>query len=120
MIERSRPAGMNLILDQIRQYESRARGAAMAVPEALQVPVSGQPAAVPKPGFGDLVKDAVAAVDAMQKRSQGLAEAYERGEQVPLTEVMLSMQKSSIAFEATLQIRNRVMKAYEDIRSMPI
>jgi len=30
------------------------------------------------------------------------------------------MQKCSIAFEATLQIRNRVMKAYEDIRNMPL
>jgi flagellar hook-basal body complex protein FliE len=30
------------------------------------------------------------------------------------------MQKSSLAFETTLQIRNKVMRAYEDILSMPV
>lgn len=119
MIERTRPPGMDMILDQIRQYESRARGIAPSQPQAQPVP-GPTTASVPKAGFSDRVREAVAAVDAMQKRSQGLADAYERGEQVPLTEVMLSMQKSSIAFEATLQIRNRVMKAYEDIRNMPL
>jgi len=32
----------------------------------------------------------------------------------------MSMQKSSLAFEATLQIRNKVLKAYEDIMNMPV
>jgi len=30
------------------------------------------------------------------------------------------MQKSSLAFEATLQIRNKVLKAYEDVMNMPV
>jgi flagellar hook-basal body complex protein FliE len=30
------------------------------------------------------------------------------------------MQKASLAFEATLQIRNKVMKAYEEIMNMPV
>jgi len=46
--------------------------------------------------------------------------AYEQGDDVPLTDVVLSMQKASIAFEATLQIRNKVIKAYEDIKNMPV
>jgi flagellar hook-basal body complex protein FliE len=39
---------------------------------------------------------------------------------VPLTDVVLAMQKSSLAFEATLQIRNKVLKAYDDILNMPV
>jgi len=39
---------------------------------------------------------------------------------VPLTDVVLSMQKSSLSFEATLQVRNKVLKAYEDILNMPV
>jgi flagellar hook-basal body complex protein FliE len=49
-----------------------------------------------------------------------MTEAYERGEDVPLTDVVLSMQKSSLSFEATLQVRNKVLKAYEDIMNMPV
>jgi len=56
----------------------------------------------------------------LQSKSRALTEAYERGENVPLTDVVLGMQKSSIAFEATLQVRNKVLKAYEDILNMPV
>jgi flagellar hook-basal body complex protein FliE len=30
------------------------------------------------------------------------------------------MQKSSLSFEATLQVRNKVLKAYDDIINMPV
>jgi flagellar hook-basal body complex protein FliE len=33
---------------------------------------------------------------------------------------MLARQESSIAFEATLQVRNKVLSAYKDIMSMPV
>ena len=46
--------------------------------------------------------------------------AYERGEDVPLTDVVMSIQKSSLSFEATLQVRNKVLKAYEEIMNMPV
>jgi flagellar hook-basal body complex protein FliE len=59
-------------------------------------------------------------VNDTQTKSRMMQEAYERGEEVPLTEVVLSMQKSSLAFEATLQVRNKVMKAYEEIMNMPV
>jgi flagellar hook-basal body complex protein FliE len=52
--------------------------------------------------------------------ASALRNAYDRGEEVPLTDVVLAMQKSSLAFEATLQIRNKVLKAYEDILNMPV
>jgi flagellar hook-basal body complex protein FliE len=32
----------------------------------------------------------------------------------------MGLQKSSLAFEATLQIRNKVLKAYEEIMNMPV
>jgi flagellar hook-basal body complex protein FliE len=34
--------------------------------------------------------------------------------------VILEMQKSSLAFEATLQVRNKVLQAYEQIMNMPV
>ncbi|NBS78189.1 MAG: flagellar hook-basal body complex protein FliE, partial [Betaproteobacteria bacterium] len=49
-----------------------------------------------------------------------MQEAYQRGEDIPLTDVVLGMQKSSLAFEATLQVRNKVLKAYEEIMNMPV
>jgi flagellar hook-basal body complex protein FliE len=71
-------------------------------------------------GFGDLIRQTVDKVNSAQVESSKVAAAYERGEGVPLTDVVLSMQKSSLSFEATLQVRNKVLKAYEDILNMPV
>ena len=71
-------------------------------------------------GFGDLVRQTVDKVNESQMNASKIAASYERGEGVPLTDVVLSMQKSSLSFEATLQVRNKVLKAYEDILNMPV
>ena len=71
-------------------------------------------------GFGDLVRQTVNKVNENQMHASKIATSYERGEGVPLTDVVLSMQKSSLSFEATLQVRNKVLKAYEDILNMPV
>jgi len=85
-----------------------------AINPGLQTPAVG------KPAFTDMVRNAVSEVNQTQQHSRSLQTAYERGEPVPLHEVVLGMQKSSLAFEATLQVRNKVLKAYEDILNMPV
>jgi flagellar hook-basal body complex protein FliE len=34
--------------------------------------------------------------------------------------MMLARQKSSLAFQATLQVRNKLLSAYKDIMNMPV
>ena len=52
--------------------------------------------------------------------ASAMSEAYERGETTDIAAVMLSRQQASIGFEATLQVRNRLLTAYKDIMSMPV
>lgn len=47
-------------------------------------------------------------------------EAFETGEETDVTKVMLAREKLSMAFEATLQIRNKFLSAYKGIISMPV
>ncbi|MEK9769187.1 MAG: flagellar hook-basal body complex protein FliE [Betaproteobacteria bacterium] len=70
--------------------------------------------------FAKFTKEALDSVHESQEASKLVREAFERGENVPLTDVVLQMQKSSLAFEATLQVRNKLLKAYEDIMNMPV
>jgi flagellar hook-basal body complex protein FliE len=121
MIDSSHTIAMRSILDQIRQFEQKAQvkldgPGSVGIRSPLQVPVPEAPST----GFGSLLKNAVDSVNAVQTNAKKLSDAYERGGDVPLTDVVLAMQRSSVAFEATLQVRNQVMKAYEDIRNMPI
>lgn len=76
--------------------------------------------ATTKTDFSELIRQAVSQTNATQVDAQKTAQAFERGENVPLTDVVLKMQKASLSFEATLQVRNKVLKAYEDIMNMPV
>lgn len=69
-------------------------------------------------GFADTLKSAVQDVNASQQRAADLAAAYERGEVTDVAQVMLARQESSVAFEATLQVRNKLLSAYQDIMRM--
>ncbi|ACE85585.1 flagellar hook-basal body complex protein FliE [Cellvibrio japonicus] len=73
------------------------------------------------PSFGDLMTQAVSKVNETQKASSAMADAYERGVAgVDITDVMIASQKSSIAFQATVQVRNKLIEAYRDVMNMPI
>jgi flagellar hook-basal body complex protein FliE len=71
-------------------------------------------------GFGASMVDALKAVNEQQTKARGVTEAYERGETQDLVQVMVERQKASVGFEATLQVRNRLLSAYRDIMNMPV
>jgi flagellar hook-basal body complex protein FliE len=71
-------------------------------------------------GFGDALRHALSEVNNAQAQSTSATEAYERGETTDIASVMLARQQASIGFEATLQVRNRLLTAYRDIMSMPV
>ena len=71
-------------------------------------------------GFTDAFKSALTEVNAAQSKSSAITEAYERGEVTDIAAVMLSRQQASIGFEATMQVRNKLLSAYKDIMSMPV
>ena len=70
--------------------------------------------------FGDALKTALSQVNEAQQNSTAMTEAYERGEVTDIAAVMLSRQQASIGFEATMQVRNKLLSAYKDIMSMPV
>lgn len=123
MIERATSAAnIQSMLQTMRALQAQAGGDIQAPVAPFAPGVQGLqgPQGTGKAGFADLVKGAVSQVNDAQVTTRAKQAAYERGEDIPLTDVVLSMQKSSLAFEATLQIRNKVLKAYEDILNMPV
>ena len=59
-------------------------------------------------------------VNAAQTRSGEITAAYERGEETDIAKVMLARQESGVAFEATLQVRNKLLSAYQEIMRMGV
>jgi flagellar hook-basal body complex protein FliE len=114
MIDRISNANIQSMIETLRSHQTQSAGVNSPAGDAKTAKVEGQP------DFFKSVQNALDSVNDTQLKSRGMQEAYDRGEEVPLTEVVLSMQKSSLAFEATLQVRNKVMKAYEEIMNMPV
>lgn len=119
MIDTLSPAGsptsagaVRAMLDTLRTLQADAAGGL----SQAQSPQGSPPA----PGFADAVAHAVKQVNSVQIQAQDLQGAYQRGEGVPLTDVVLGMHRASLAMEATMQVRNKVMKAYEDMLNMPL
>jgi flagellar hook-basal body complex protein FliE len=75
----------------------------------------------PETGFGDLLKRSIDAVNATQQDANAMRTAFEQGDQnLDLAEVMIAMQKSSVSFQAMVEVRNKLVEAYKDIKNMPV
>ncbi|WDE03983.1 flagellar hook-basal body complex protein FliE [Thalassomonas viridans] len=71
--------------------------------------------------FGNMLQDAVKSVNELQKDAGAKKTAFELGDRsVTLAETMIASQKAGIAFEATVQVRNKFVEAYKEIMSMPV
>jgi flagellar hook-basal body complex protein FliE len=70
--------------------------------------------------FAQTMTDALKVVNAQQGKASALSASYERGETNDIVSVMVERQKASIGFEATLQVRNKLLSAYRDIMNMPV
>jgi flagellar hook-basal body complex protein FliE len=76
------------------------------------------PAQAPGAGFAATLDTALRQVSAVQAHSGAMQVAYERGQVTDIAQVMLARQEAGVAFEATLQVRNKLLTAYQDIMRM--
>lgn len=89
---------------------------------ALAPMMEGAPAAgaeVSAGGFAGELKKSLARISDTQEQAYGQAEAFELGKPgVALNDVMVDMQKANIAFQTGIQVRNKVVAAYQEIMNM--
>ena len=70
--------------------------------------------------FASALKDAINSVNESQIQSDEVTKKMANGEDVDLHTVMITSQKASITLSATLEIRNKVVEAYQEIMRMNI
>jgi flagellar hook-basal body complex protein FliE len=72
-------------------------------------------------GFQDAMLQALQSTSDLQKESGRLSKEFQlENSTVSLEETVLAGVKSNVAFQATLQVRNRVVQAYTDVMNMPV
>ena len=107
--------GGAMSVDRVMQLRAQIleRNQALARAGSAEGAAPTQSAATKPASFADTLQDALKDVNASQNKASALSESYERGE-------TLARQEASVGFEATLQVRNKLLSAYKDIMSMPV
>lgn len=98
---------INQVLAQMRALAAQAGGAEEAAP--AQGPV-----------FAEVLKNAVGSANRAQLEATAKQNAFLAGENIPLTEVVVAMQKSRVSFEAVKQVRNHLLQAYQEVSRMQV
>jgi flagellar hook-basal body complex protein FliE len=94
--------------------------AAATRPESGAKAIQGQ-AGAPKLDFANALKSSLDQVNGAQTKAEDLGKRFTMGDDsVNLSDVMISMQKASIGFQATVQVRNKLVSAYHDIMNMQV
>ncbi|MDP1773580.1 MAG: flagellar hook-basal body complex protein FliE [Methylobacter sp.] len=71
--------------------------------------------------FAAMLKQTIGTVNDTQQTAGKMTEAFESGDtNVSLAEVMVASQKASVSFQAMLQVRNKLVEAYQDVMNMPM
>ena len=107
--------------------------AAMPTPGAGGVGGLGGLAGITQPGaldaaessskvsFSDALKASLQNVSNAQIQADEMGKRFQAGdESVSLSDTMIAMQKASISFQATVQVRNKLVSAYHDIMNMQV
>ncbi len=98
------------LLMQMRAMAAQAQGKS-----AETSSVSGQSE------FSDILKQSVDKVNDSQMNAKKLADAFQTGDPgVQVSEVMVALQKSNVSFQAMLQVRNKLVNAYQEIMNMQV
>jgi flagellar hook-basal body complex protein FliE len=97
-------------------------------------PIGNIPAAAPLPGpalgrteaardgptFKDFLLQSIQEVNSMQQAADRAVEALSTGQEVSPAEVLTAVQKADVAFRLMMQIRNKVVQAYQEVQNIRV
>jgi len=65
-------------------------------------------------------KDFILWVDGEQKKSSQIRERVLEGEEIPLHEIVIQAEKAKVALNLLIEVRNKLLEAYNDLMKMQI
>lgn len=81
-----------------------------------------QQAATPQngPSFGDVLTQAINSLEQSQITADQAAQALATGETTDFADVMIKSEKASLNLGLAVQVRNKLLEAYQEIMRMPL
>jgi flagellar hook-basal body complex protein FliE len=85
------------------------------VPDATTMDVGGGEASA---SFGDVLKSAVSGVDKVNDDAASQVTNLLQGGNGDINSVMIAVEKADVSFQLMMQVRNKIVNAYQDIEKM--
>lgn len=109
----SNSTAINQVLSQMRAIQAKSHAIGVTPTQATE-PTGGVK-------FSQQLASALDNVNESLQTSGKLQETFDKGDpSVSLAQVMIASKKAEVAFQATVQVRNKFVEAYKDIMNMPI
>jgi flagellar hook-basal body complex protein FliE len=89
-------------------------------PGAGEAPKTAQGPAGAANAFSSLLNDAVGNIDKLQKTADGNVQKLATGQPVDLHELQISMEQSNLGFQLGMQVRNKLIEAYQETMRMQV
>jgi len=97
----------------------------ITIPNNTISPQGISPIGTPTPksataSFGQLLEGSIDRVNRLQKEADVNIDNLANGNQTDIHQTMIAVEKASVSFELLMQIRNKLVTAYENIMRMPV
>ncbi len=101
---------------QIKDITNFPGIAGLGGPEALAKPSDDKKAG----SFANVLQDSLGEVNQMQQKADAAITALATGEKVSLHETMIAMEQADVSFRLMMQVRNKIVEAYQEILRMQV
>jgi len=88
------------------------------LPASIPQVTSSEPALTDGLNFNDTLHQAIEQVDQLQSDAHGQIADLMQGKGQDLHNVMIAVEKADVAFQLMMQVRNKIVNAYEEISKM--
>ena len=92
----------------------------LAAPEGLTLSIEPPATRAVGPAFGEVLTSFLQQTDAAQHKADGMVESLALGEPVDVHQVMLALNEAGNAVHLALQVRGKLLEAYQEFMRMPI
>jgi flagellar hook-basal body complex protein FliE len=79
-----------------------------------------KPAAGKSPSFGEVLKDSLKQVNSLQEEADASIQSLATGGAASLHDTMLAIQKAELSFKLMMQVRNKIVEAYQEVIRMQV
>jgi flagellar hook-basal body complex protein FliE len=87
----------------------------------LEAPAARPPAPAKGDGsFASVLTDSLAEVNRLQQKADAAITALATGDKASLHDTMIAMEQASVSFRLMMQVRNKIVEAYQEIMRMQV